>query len=97
MTFVDAVNELKILLSVPDVPAEVVDCALRLIKCPREAIRVIPDSHVAGVATQVGVCLEPSDRLLQFVSAARAREWEKIIVAEMEHDAPQHTLVRAKV
>ena len=80
MTFAAAVDELRVLLSRPEVPAEVVDSALRLIKSPLESLRVVPDGDLAFGTAQTSVSLQPSDRLLQFLAAARAGKWENIVV-----------------
>jgi hypothetical protein len=95
MTFVEVLGELKSLLSKPDVPSEVIDCALRLVKRSQESLFMKVDVGFAIGALEPGVSFQPSDRLLKFLAAARAGEWENIVISEMEHERTSQDLVKA--
>ena len=84
MKFTDAVGELKSLLSEPDVPPEVIDCAFRFIKRPQESLLMKPEVGFAMRTPGAAVTLEASDRFLDLLAAARTRKWEDIIVGKFE-------------
>lgn len=84
MKFTDAVGELKSLLSKPEVPPEVIDCALCFLQSPHQSLLMKPDVRFAMSAPGAAVTLEASDRLLDLLAAARAAKWEDIIVGKFE-------------
>lgn len=85
MLFVEVVNELKSIILKPGVPREVADSLFKFLKCPLKScfikVSVCPATGTLGL----GMSLHPSDGLLQILAAARAEEWEAIIVFEAAH------------
>ena len=83
-SFVDVLEELRLLLLRPATPVEVRSSALRVIERIEECLWVVPQVEVAGVALEPPVSLQPSDFFLHYVAAVRALDWPKVAILEHE-------------
>jgi hypothetical protein len=83
--FVEAVNELRGLLSASEVPREVVNRALRLVERMHKCLVVVPQSDITPATMQPSVRPKPSDVFVRVLAAARASDWPLILV--LIHDA----------
>lgn len=87
MIAVDAVNELNSLVCKPGVPREVAKSIFKFLKRPINAFFVKQEVDLATGTLGPSIILHPSDGLLHILAAARAKEWERILVFIAEHDA----------
>jgi hypothetical protein len=80
--FSDLMLELRSRIWREEVPAEVVKAAARLAEHPQELCCFVLEAHSASETRtpKISSGLQPSDLLLELVSALRANEWEKVCV-----------------
>jgi hypothetical protein len=82
MSFVDAVDQVKILMSEPGVPHNYIDCLPKILNRLDKCLVVEPVIVSADGTSNVNRMLQPSDLLLSFMAAFRTKDWPLVGVIE---------------
>jgi len=83
-TYVAAVEELGVLVRLPDTPRDAAEGALRFLKRVEKCLYVVPQMSPAAVTGDPDTMLQVSDLFLRYLTAFRARDWPKVSVIEHE-------------
>lgn len=86
MGFTDAVEELKSLLV--GAPVEARNAAIRFVKRPAQSRVMVPEVYPAPRTRDPSRLLQASDLFLELLAAARAADWQRVIVISHSYFPP---------
>jgi hypothetical protein len=84
----DALKELSFLLNQPGIPQDCIDSAIRFLDCRGQCFVIKLKRFSASIATESGMIVQPSNRLVRFIAAFRAHDWHRVSIIEHEATHP---------